>query len=124
MLAVVVCRTFTLGSVDLRASLFTDHRCVILFFACLIFAVGLDREIILTDEIFPIYGRYYIAARDGSNGFDSLRVKIPICHYMLWLRVLSKGGYAEAPHCVMWPSIYATLHSVGMTKCIGLSSHS
>ena len=38
-----------LGSVDLRASLFTDHRHhVILVFACLIFAVGLDREIILT----------------------------------------------------------------------------
>ena len=48
LLAVVVCRTFTSGSVDLRASLFTDHRRVILFFACLIFAVGLNREIILT----------------------------------------------------------------------------
>ena len=33
---------------DLHASLFTDHRRVILFFVCLIFAVGLDREIILT----------------------------------------------------------------------------
>jgi len=33
---------------ELCASLFTDHRHVILFFACLIFAVGLDREIILT----------------------------------------------------------------------------
>ena len=47
-LAVVVDRTFTLGSVDLRASLFTDHRRVILFFACLIFVVGLTRETILT----------------------------------------------------------------------------
>ena len=45
-LAVVVDRTFTSWSVDLRASLFTDHRRVVLFFACLIFAV--DREIILT----------------------------------------------------------------------------
>ena len=35
-------------SVDMHASLFTDHRCIILFFVCLIFAVGLDREIILT----------------------------------------------------------------------------
>ena len=41
--AVVVDWTFTVGSVDLRASLFTDHRRVILFFV-----VGLDREIILT----------------------------------------------------------------------------
>ena len=32
----------------MRASLFSDHRRVILFFACLIFAVDLDREIILT----------------------------------------------------------------------------
>ena len=47
-LAVVVDWTFTPGSVDLRASLFTDHRRVFLFFECLIFAVGLDREIILT----------------------------------------------------------------------------
>ena len=47
-LAVVVDRTFNLGSVDLRASLFTDHRRIILFFTCLIFAVGLDREIFLT----------------------------------------------------------------------------
>ena len=31
-----------------RTSLFTDHRCVILFFTCLIFTVGLDRKIILT----------------------------------------------------------------------------
>ena len=48
LLAVVVVRTFTSGSVDLWASLFTDHRCVILFFVCLIFAIGLDCEIILT----------------------------------------------------------------------------
>ena len=48
MLAVVIDWTFTSGSVDLRASLFTDRRRVIYFFACLIFAVGLDREIILT----------------------------------------------------------------------------
>ena len=47
-LAVVVDRTFTLGSVDLRASLFTDHHRVILFFACLIFVVGLAHETILT----------------------------------------------------------------------------
>ena len=47
-LAVVVDRTFNSGSVDLRTSLITDHHCVILFFACLIFAVGLNREIILT----------------------------------------------------------------------------
>ena len=33
-LAVVFDRTFTLGNVDLRANLFTDHRRVILFFAC------------------------------------------------------------------------------------------
>ena len=39
---VVVDRTFTSGSVDLRASLFIDHCRVILFFACLIFAVDLD----------------------------------------------------------------------------------
>ena len=44
--AVVVYRTFTPGSVDLCTSLFTDHRHVILFFACLIFVVGLDREIV------------------------------------------------------------------------------
>ena len=47
-LAVVVDQTFTSWSVDLRASLFTDNRCVILFFACLIFAVDPDRKIILT----------------------------------------------------------------------------
>ena len=35
-------------SVDMRTSLFTDHCRIILFFACLIFAVGLNREIILT----------------------------------------------------------------------------
>ena len=46
-LAVVVDRTFNLESVDLLTSLFVDHRCVILFFTCLIFAVGLNREIIL-----------------------------------------------------------------------------
>ena len=33
-LAVVFDRTFTPGNVDLRANLFTDHRRVILFFAC------------------------------------------------------------------------------------------
>ena len=38
----------TSWSVDLRASLFTDNRRVILFFACLIFAVDPDRKIILT----------------------------------------------------------------------------
>ena len=32
----------------MRASLVTDHRRVILFFACLIFTVDLDRKIILT----------------------------------------------------------------------------
>ena len=47
-LAVVIDWTFTSGSVDLRASLFTDHCRVILFFVCLIFAVGLDRKIVLT----------------------------------------------------------------------------
>ena len=47
-LTVVVNRTFNLGSVNLRASLFTDHRRVILFLVCLIFAFGLDCEIILT----------------------------------------------------------------------------
>ena len=45
---IVVDRTFTSGSVDLRVSLFTDHRRVILFFACLILAGGLDPKIILT----------------------------------------------------------------------------
>ena len=44
-LAVVVDRTFTSWSVDLRASLFTDHRRVILFFV-----VDPDREIILTTK--------------------------------------------------------------------------
>ena len=48
MLAVVVDRTFTPWSVDLHASLYTGHRCVILFFGCLIFEVDLDRKIILT----------------------------------------------------------------------------
>ena len=33
-LTVVVNRTFNLGSVNLRASLFTDHRRVILFLVC------------------------------------------------------------------------------------------
>ena len=47
-IAVVVDPTFNSGSVDLRANLFTDHHRVILFFACLIFAVDLDCEIILT----------------------------------------------------------------------------
>ena len=47
-LAVVVDRTFNLESVDLHASLFSDYRYVILFFAGLILAVGLDHEIILT----------------------------------------------------------------------------
>ena len=47
-LTVVINRTFNSGSVDLRTSLFTDHRRVILFFVCLIFAFGLDCEIILT----------------------------------------------------------------------------
>ena len=47
-LAVVVIWTFNLVTVDLCASLFTDHRRVILFFACLFFAVGLDLKIILT----------------------------------------------------------------------------
>ena len=47
-LTVVVDRTITSWSVDLRASLFTDHCHVILFFGYLIFAVDLDREIILT----------------------------------------------------------------------------
>ena len=41
-LAVVVDRTFTRGAWDMRASLFTDHRRIILFFACLIFMVDLD----------------------------------------------------------------------------------
>jgi len=41
---VVVDWTFTSGSVDLRASLFIDHRRVILFFVCLIFAVDLDNR--------------------------------------------------------------------------------
>ena len=48
MLAVVVDRTFTPWSVDLRASLYTGHPYVILFFGCLIFEVDLDHEIILT----------------------------------------------------------------------------
>ena len=34
LLAVVFDRTFNSGNVDLRANLFTDHRRVILFFAC------------------------------------------------------------------------------------------
>ena len=34
LLTVVVDRTFASWSVDLRASLFTDHRCVILLFVC------------------------------------------------------------------------------------------
>ena len=50
---VVVDQTFTLGSVDLCASLFIDHHRIILFFACLIFAVDLDREITLNSENFP-----------------------------------------------------------------------
>ena len=45
---VVVHRTFTPWSVNLCASIFTDHRHVILFVACLIFTVGLNCEIILT----------------------------------------------------------------------------
>ena len=44
-------RTFTSGGVDLHAHLFVDHHCVLIFFA-----VGLDREIILTAKFFPIYG--------------------------------------------------------------------
>ena len=40
-------QTFTSGDVDLCAHLFVDH-CRIIFFACLIFVVGLDSEIILT----------------------------------------------------------------------------
>ena len=36
------------------------HRHIILFFACLIFMVGLDREIYyFNSEIFPIYGSGY-----------------------------------------------------------------
>ena len=50
--AVVVDQTFTLGSVDLHASSFTDHHRVILFFACLIFVVGLNYKIILTMKFF------------------------------------------------------------------------
>ena len=46
-----VYRTITPGSVDLHASLSTDHRHIILLFACLIFPFGLDREIILTAKI-------------------------------------------------------------------------
>ena len=64
-------RTFTLGSVDLCASLFTDHCRVILFFACLIFAVGLDREIFQRSTYgtifarchFPIVGDWVLGSR-------------------------------------------------------------
>ena len=47
-LAVVVNWTFTPGSVDLHTSFFTNHRRVILFFACEIFVVVLNHKIILT----------------------------------------------------------------------------
>ena len=43
----MVDRTFTSRGVDLRAHLFIDHCCVS-FFECLIFAAGLDSQIILT----------------------------------------------------------------------------
>ena len=54
-----------------RASLFTDHRHVILFFACLIFAVGLDREIISTAK----FSRSTVPA-DWSKTLKSLVIVI------------------------------------------------
>ena len=47
-LCIVVVLIFTSGGVDLRAYLSIDHHCASFFFVCLIFAVGHDREIILT----------------------------------------------------------------------------
>ena len=47
-LAVVINWTFTSGSVDLHTSFFTNHRHVILFFACEIFVVVLNHKINLT----------------------------------------------------------------------------
>ena len=51
---IVVDRTFNSGSVDLRASLFTDHRRVILFFAFNFRGWSRQRNY-FNSEIFPIY---------------------------------------------------------------------
>ena len=58
IVSVIVDWTFNSGSVDLLASLFTESSPRNFFFACLIFAVGLDRKIILTAK-FPDL-QYYI----------------------------------------------------------------
>ena len=55
MLAVVINRTFTSGSVDLRASLFTEHRRVI-FFRVFNFRGWSQPQNYFNSEIFPIYG--------------------------------------------------------------------
>ena len=47
---IVVILTFSSGGVDLRAHLSIDHHCISLF-SGLIFAVGHDREIIVTAKI-------------------------------------------------------------------------
>ena len=76
MLAVVVDRTFTPGSVDMRSSLFTDPRRVILFFACLIFAVGLDREIILT----AIFSRSTVTMYSVQFQIQVVSLLLPLCN--------------------------------------------
>ena len=54
LMAVVVDRTFTSGGVPCgraRARLFVDHRFISFIFCVFIFAVGVDREIILTANV-------------------------------------------------------------------------
>ena len=79
-LAVIVYWAFTSGSVDLRASLFTDR--IILFFTCLIFTVGLDCEIILTvkfsrSTVYSVIKLLVYISESGTN-FDYCR--LPILH--------------------------------------------
>ena len=56
-LAVVVDQTFTSGGVDLRASLFIDHRSMRKFiFPVLNFHSLSQPQIFFNSEIFPMYG--------------------------------------------------------------------
>ena len=70
-LTVVVDRTFNSGSMDL----FTDHCCVILFFACLIFKVGLNREIFLTVKFSQS-----LVHEEWHRLFETLTLKFYSCY--------------------------------------------
>ena len=116
----------------MRASLFTDHRRIILFFTCLIFAVGLDREIFLTAK----FSRSAVATgiRVGSLFFlvlEHVNSSTPV-RYLTAIQPGSQNTHCmqhgqQCCHCYIsqkWPTcIMTSLCKSAIASGLGTSIH-